>query len=92
MPGTTLEFLKEQIELNEQLVAGRKSMIEPHDLPGRYGRVVKSVNHLLEILQCEAVLGGGWAGSIRAHLQRKHDSYVQEFDLLVKRAGEEEEK
>ncbi|MFL5242799.1 MAG: hypothetical protein ACJ8FY_11880 [Gemmataceae bacterium] len=36
-------------------------MFSPQDLPGRYGRVVKSVDHLLEVFGCEAVLGGGWA-------------------------------
>jgi hypothetical protein len=36
-------------------------MFEPQDLPGRYGRAVKAVDHLLNVLQCPAVLGGGWA-------------------------------
>jgi hypothetical protein len=61
MPRTTLEFLKEQIELNDQLLAGREHMFNPQDLPGRYGRVVKAVDHLLRVINCEAVLGGGWA-------------------------------
>jgi hypothetical protein len=58
---TSLAFLKEQIELNDQLVAGRKHMVNPQDLPGRFGRVVKAVDHLLQVTKCEAVLGGGWA-------------------------------
>jgi hypothetical protein len=61
MPQTSLEFLKEQIELNDQLVAGREHMFNPQDLPGRYGRVVRAVDHLLQVMECEAVLGGGWA-------------------------------
>jgi hypothetical protein len=61
MTGTTLAFLEEQIELSEQLIAGRGQMNNPQDLPGRYGRVVKAVDHLLEVMQCVAVLGGGWA-------------------------------
>ena len=36
-------------------------MLDPQDLPGRYGRVVKAVDHLLQVIQSEAVLGGGWA-------------------------------
>jgi len=36
-------------------------MFEPQDLPGRYGRAVRAVNHLLHVLQCPSVLGGGWA-------------------------------
>lgn len=36
-------------------------MLEPQDLPGRYGRVVKALDHLLQVLQCPSVVGGGWA-------------------------------
>ena len=36
-------------------------MLDPQDLPGRYGRVVKAVDHLLQVIGCPAVLGGGWA-------------------------------
>jgi hypothetical protein len=61
MARTSLAFLKEQIELNDQLVAGREHMFNPQDLPGRYGRVVRAVDHLLHVIQCEAVVGGGWA-------------------------------
>jgi hypothetical protein len=61
MTRTSLAFLKEQIELNDQLLAGREHMFDPQDLPGRYGRVVRAVDHLLQALKCEAVLGGGWA-------------------------------
>jgi hypothetical protein len=61
MAQVTLAFLQEQIELNDYLVANRKYMHNPQDLPGRFGRVVKAVDHLLEVMNCEAVLGGGWA-------------------------------
>jgi hypothetical protein len=61
MTRTSLAFLKEQIELNEQLLAGRERMFNPQDLPGRYGRAVRAIDHLLQATQCEAVLGGGWA-------------------------------
>ena len=36
-------------------------MLQPQDLPGRYGRVVHSLDHVLEPLNCPAVLAGGWA-------------------------------
>lgn len=61
MNPITLEFLTEQLELADQLLAGRETMLEPQDLPGRYGRVVKAVDRLLEVMNCPSVLAGGWA-------------------------------
>lgn len=61
MAAVTLDFLTEQLELGEQLLARRGKMFTPQDLPGRYGRVVHALDHLLQALQCEAVLAGGWA-------------------------------
>jgi hypothetical protein len=61
MLPVTLEYLTERLELAEQLQAGKETMLAPQDLPGRYGRVVKAVDHLLGILQCPSVLAGGWA-------------------------------
>src|SRR5262245_61370816 len=61
MSGVTREFLTEQLELADQLLFGRETMLEPQDLPGRYGRAVRAVDHLLQVMECEAVLGGGWA-------------------------------
>ncbi len=46
MNAVTLAFLQENLELGELLLAGRGSMFEPQDLPGRYGRVVAAVDHL----------------------------------------------
>jgi hypothetical protein len=59
--GTSLETLTRQLELADELLAGRDHMFEPQDLPGRYGRVVRAVDHLLAVVGSEAVLGGGWA-------------------------------
>src|SRR5690349_3953556 len=59
--STSLETLTRQLELADELLAGRDQMFEPQDLPGRYGRVVRAVDHLLDVVGCEAVLGGGWA-------------------------------
>src|SRR5580704_17967377 len=36
-------------------------MFAPQDLPGRYGRVVRAVDHLLTIMRCPSVMAGGWA-------------------------------
>jgi len=59
--SVTLESLTTQLELADQLLAGRDHMFEPQDLPGRYGRVIRALDHLLVIVDSQAVLGGGWA-------------------------------
>ena len=61
MPPVTLEFLTEQLKLADRLQAGKETMLTPQDLPGRYGRVVRAVDHLLGIMHCPSVLAGGWA-------------------------------
>jgi hypothetical protein len=61
MRAITLEHVRERLELADQLREGRDSMFEPEDLPGRYGGVVRALNHLLAAVDAEAVLGGGWA-------------------------------
>jgi hypothetical protein len=53
--------LTERLELADQLRAGRDAMFTPQDLPGRYGRVVRAVDHLLQLMDCPSVLAGGWA-------------------------------
>jgi hypothetical protein len=57
----TLSYIAEQVELSEQLAAGRSAMSEPQDLPGRFGRVIRDVNRVLAATQSTAVLAGGWA-------------------------------
>jgi hypothetical protein len=57
----SLHSLSQQLELADALIARRSQMFEPQDLPDRYGRVVKAVDHLLQVLDCESVPGGGWA-------------------------------
>jgi hypothetical protein len=86
MPPTSLEFLKEQIELNDQLLAGRDHMFNPQDLPGRYGRVVRAVDHLLQVIKCEAVLGGGWAVWHHGFVAR----VTQDIDIALPAAHIEE--
>ena len=55
------EIIESRLALADELLEGRGHMFEPQDLPGRYGRVVKAVDHLLEVTGAEAVVGGGWA-------------------------------
>ena len=59
MRAVTLDYLIEQLEIAERLRAGRDHMFEPEDLPGRYGRVVRAINHLLRAVGAEGVLGEG---------------------------------
>ena len=76
---TSLEFLTSQLELADELLAGRERMFEPQDLPDRYGRVVQALDHLLQAVGCEAVLGGGWAVWRHGFLGR----VTQDVDILL---------
>jgi hypothetical protein len=60
-PTITVQTLARQIELSEALQAGREHMLKPQDLPGRFGRVISSIDRVLHAVGCEAVLAGGWA-------------------------------
>src|SRR5690242_18759456 len=75
----TLESLTEQLELADALLAGRDRIFEPQDLPGRYGRVIRAVDHVLRAVGCEAVLGGGWA--VWRH--GFHGRVTQDVDIVV---------
>jgi hypothetical protein len=86
MGRATLEFLTEQLELADQLLAGRDHMYNPQDLPGRYGRVVRVVDHLLQVIQVEAVLGGGWAVWRHGYVGR----VTQDIDIALPAAGIDE--
>jgi hypothetical protein len=57
----TAEALTQQLELADALLAGREQMLEPQDLPGRYGRVVRALDQVLTACDSESVVGGGWA-------------------------------
>jgi hypothetical protein len=61
MNPVTLQSLTEQLTLADQLLQGRAKMFEPQDLPGRYGRVIQAIDHVLQAMSCESVLAGGWA-------------------------------
>jgi hypothetical protein len=61
MPAPTPALLRDVLELADRLREGRPTMLEPQDLPGRYGRVVQAVDRLLALIDCPGVVGGGWA-------------------------------
>jgi len=79
VPSVTLEFLTEQLELGEQIQARRHVMFNPQDLPGRYGRVVKAIDHLLGVLGCEAVVADGWAVWHHGYVAR----LTQDVDIVL---------
>src|SRR2546429_7595969 len=79
MSTISVQDLTERLQLADELQAGRQTMLEPQDLPGRYGRVVKAVDHLLGVLNCEAVVGGGWAVWRQGYLGR----VTQDVDIVV---------
>lgn len=54
-------------------------MFEPQDLPGRFGRVIQAVDHVLSAIQWEALLGGGWAVWRHGYLGR----VTQDVDILL---------
>lgn len=61
MTPMTLEYLDDRLGLADELRLGRATMLEPQDLPGRYGRVIKAIDHVLEVAGCMSVVAGGWA-------------------------------
>jgi hypothetical protein len=75
----TPEFVAAQLELADLLRAGRDRMLEPQDLPGRYGRAIQALDRVLEAIQGEAVVAGGWAVWRHGYLGR----VTQDVDVVV---------
>jgi hypothetical protein len=75
----TLQGIAEQLKLADLLRAGRDQMLEPQDLPGRYGRAIHALDHLLQAIHCEAVVAGGWAVWRHGYLGR----VTQDVDIVV---------
>ena len=73
------QFLAEQVELSELLLSGQSTMFEPQELPGRYGRVVKALDHVLEVVDCTSVLVGGWAVWRHGY----HGRMTQDLDIVL---------
>lgn len=76
---TNAETLNERLQLADILLAWRDRMLEPQDLPGRYGRVVHALDQVLTACQCKAVLGGGWAIWRHGYLGR----VTQDVDIAL---------
>lgn len=77
------ENLAQQLELADVLMAGRRGMLEPQDLPGRYGRVVRAIDRVLAACDCEAVVGGGWAVWRHGYVGR----ITQDIDIALPQAN-----
>jgi hypothetical protein len=86
MRSVSLSFLSEQLSLAEELRERRSQMFEPQDLPGRYGRVVRAVDRLLQATDTEAVLGDGWAVWRHGYVGR----ITQDLDVVVPAARVDE--
>ncbi|MFV2068892.1 MAG: nucleotidyltransferase domain-containing protein, partial [Pirellulales bacterium] len=56
-------------------------MVEPQDLPGRYGRVVRTLDQVLRACDCESVVGGGWAVWRHGYVGR----VTQDIDIALPR-------
>lgn len=54
-------------------------MLEPQDLPGRYGRVVRAIDQVLAACNCEAVVADGWAVWRHGYFGR----VTQDIDIVL---------
>jgi hypothetical protein len=57
-------------------------MFAPQDLPGRYGLVVRAIDHVLQILNCPSVVAGGWAVWHHGYFGR----ITQDLDIVLPQA------
>ncbi|MEX0818803.1 MAG: hypothetical protein WD070_04390 [Pirellulaceae bacterium] len=79
MHPLTTDVLIEQLALADALLVGRETMLTPQDLPGRYGRVVRAIDRVLQATACESVVGGGWAVWRHGFINR----VTQDIDILL---------
>jgi hypothetical protein len=75
----SIDALTQQLQLADALLTGRSRMLEPQDLPGRYGRVVAALDQVLHACDSEAVVGGGWAVWRHGYIGR----VTQDIDIAV---------
>ncbi len=61
-------------------------MLEPQDLPGRYGRVVQSIDRVLQAADCDSVIAGGWAVWRHGYVGR----VTQDVDIVLSTGSIEE--
>ena len=79
MTRATTNILAEQLALADMLFAGRDAMLDPQDLPGRYGRVVRSIDYVLQAIDCPGIVGGGWAVWRHGYVSR----VTQDIDIVL---------
>jgi hypothetical protein len=75
----TRDVLLEQLQLADELRLRGLVMFAPQDLPGRYGRVVGAIDRVLALMQCPALLAGGWAVWRHGYLGR----VTQDVDIVL---------
>lgn len=75
----TIDELREQLELAEELRLKGSTMFKPQDLPGRYGRVIAAIDRVLKVMNCPALLAGGWAVWRHGYLGR----VTQDVDIVL---------
>jgi hypothetical protein len=73
------QAILEGLALAESLRSNREQMLEPQDLPGPYGGVVKPIDRLLKAANAQAVVGGGWAVWRHGYVGR----VTQDVDIVV---------
>ncbi len=78
--------IADRLQLAEVLLIGRVSMLEPQDLPGRYGRVIHSIDRVLQAAACDAVVAGGWAVWRHGYVGR----VTQDVDIVLSAESIEE--
>jgi hypothetical protein len=79
----TIETLTQQLELADALLLWKDRMLEPQDLPGRYGRVIRALDQVLAACDCEAVVSGGWAVWRHGYVGR----ITQDVDIALPQAN-----
>lgn len=79
MHAETSAQLLDQLQLAELLRVGRDEMLEPQELPGRYGRVIRALDRVLQVAGAEAVVAGGWAVWRHGYVGR----VTQDVDIVV---------
>ncbi len=77
------DYLAEQLSLADVLRLERGHMLEPQDLPGRYGRVVRAIDQVLTAIDGESVVGGGWAVWRHGYVNR----VTQDVDIVISQSS-----
>jgi hypothetical protein len=67
------------LETADELLHRGDTMFEPHDLPGRYGRVISDLERLLSATETLAVVAGGWAVWRHGYVGR----VTQDVDVVI---------